>query len=190
MSGQSFSFTFPILPSDADAAARAIIDRDTSPLDGYATDNANFLVPFSRNNWLEYHVYLLVEGFKSNGLSYLSHSFDGKDHPTGGWFGAALHAEALPLACEGVRALIANLPRDVIATSRLLGDAHISSEDIALLTNFPLTISETFARYESSSSANEGDDIPSLITFLQAHLSVLEFAQSNSLSVVYAVYLY
>jgi hypothetical protein len=188
MSGLSVSLTFPITPLSADAVAKAIIAGDTSPLDEHFNDNC--LTTTCRNNWLEFNVHLLVDGFNPIGLNYLSHSFKGEGHPVGGWYATVLDSKALSQAVIGIRSLISDFQRDITVTSKILDNAYISNDDIVLLTNSPSSLNDAVARYKSYSAANEGDDIPSLITFLQGHLSVLEFALSNSLSVVYAVYLY
>jgi|JI10StandDraft_1071094.scaffolds.fasta_scaffold712050_1 hypothetical protein len=189
MSCYSFAHTFALPPSEAATLADAINAGDFSLLDEHHLNKENSFQTSSRGLWIELHTHLLIEGFAPSGLGYLSHRFKG-DVPDVDWFAATLNVPEVLLAAEGIRSLIANFSQDIAATSRLLNDVSISDEDCALLPTMPTSISDANERFKSLRAATGGDhnDIPSLIAFLQGHLSVLEFAHRNSLSVLYALW--
>lgn len=187
MSSRSLSFTFPNQPAIADEAAAAIWDGDLWPLDGYNTDY--FFCTSSRGNWLEYQVFKLIQEFKPTGLDYLSGIFRDKGRPASGWYAAALHGEALDQAINGLLSLTANPRRGFAETIDFVADGWIDDSEIQLINNKPTSISDAVTRYETYCRDNDGDDHPTLITFLQGHLCALQYAQDNSLAAVYALWI-
>lgn len=185
MSYTSLSFTFPIQPEIADEAAAAIRGGDCWPLNGYNKDY--YFCTSSRNNWLEYQVFKLIQEFKPTGLDYLSGIFRDKGRPVMGWYAAALHGEALNQAICGLLSLTANPKRGFAETIDFVADGWIDDSEIQLINNPPTSISDAVTRYEAYCRDNDGDDHPTLITFLQGHLCALQYAQDNSLAAVYAL---
>lgn len=164
-------------------------DGDTTPLSEYVPNNDNWLFASSRNNWVDYHVYLLVKKIRPFGVSYLSKGFEGKRCISEGWVATALNDQYLSQAIEGLRYVLANFPRDIDMATEILDNAYVTNADIALLESTPSSIDDALARYRYHRSAGDGDDGATLIAFLQGHLSVLEFASDHSMSALYVVYL-
>jgi hypothetical protein len=186
MSGQSVSITFPIDAADAEAAARAINQNDLSILDNLAIDRSNCLGTFSRKSWLEYRVNLLILALKVDGLDYFLRRFEGCKQLDEGWSGTALAGETLCDAIDGLTALLARLRRDLPGAMALIDEDYLPEGAESLLDSAPASIAEALERYERWGMADEGEDMACLITFLQGHLAMLEYARRQSKSVLYA----
>jgi hypothetical protein len=190
MSGLSVSFTFPISPALGNAAAQAIAGGDTGPLDELGPNNPNCFQTSSRNNWIEYRTHLLVADFAPPGLAYLSKCFTGRTHPVGGFFANALHDQELCLAIEGIRHLLSSLRLDIARTARALEGIYVEDSDFTLLDTSPSSIADAQERFDACRTANEGEDIPTIVAFLQGHQVVLEAALKATMSSLYVGYIY
>lgn len=187
MSTTSFSMTFPYPSDTVELAATAINNDDMSPVDESFTAYKNlFINTSSRNNELEWRASNLVKGFKPAGLGYLVEGGENMKY-LNKWYAYGLSGSTLLQAIDGLRTLLAEVRRDLDASSDFLAWGSLEEQEITLLDNPPTSLEDAVARNNECISAGGGQNIRGVISFLQGHLSLLEYARDHAMAAVYCV---
>lgn len=194
MSGDSLSLTFLVPASDVCAAVKAVESDDMSVVDSaYNKFRDHFLSAISRNNHLEFELRALVKEFGSEKLGYVGEWEEiincGAPHV------AAISGEHLDHAIVGLRLLISELrehPERCLSFLNRNGERYLAEEVAdALAMTPPSSFGDAEKAFRSySQNTDDADDIWTILAFAYAQCSLLEFAQIEGLSVVYAVWLY
>jgi hypothetical protein len=188
MSGQSSSLT--VLASH-EIAARFTDTYESEEwrdlLD--CKDKDSLLFASSRNNHMEHDLRRLIREFPCEGLAYLRKWDEIINRPA--WI-VALHGARLTGAIVGIHRFFSLLrEQPAKCASCLYYGPSESDVDEALRMPVPSSFGEARDRYnEYRHRSDGGDDIWSLVSFLHAHVLLLESARARDLSAMYALWAY
>jgi hypothetical protein len=141
---------------------------------------------FSRNAETEWRVSRSIQAFHPPGLEHLHQAFEGT-RDLGKWYACGLYGAGLVQAIDGLHRLLVDFQHDLSATADILVWGELEDREISLLINPPLSVVDAVARNAECNSASGGDDIQSVISFLQGHLAMLEYARDSALGIIYCI---
>jgi hypothetical protein len=188
MSGQSSSLT--VLTSH-EIAARF---RETYESEAWRNlpdckDKDSVLFASSRNNHMEYDLRRLMLEFPCGGLAYLRKWDEIINRPA--WV-VALQDARLTDAIVGIHRFFSLLREQPARCASCLHYGP-SESDVAEALRMPVpsSFAEARDRYDEYRRRSDGgDDIWSLVSFLHAHVLLLESARARDLSALYALWAY
>ena len=179
MSNLSTTLTF-VAPEEAvPATLTSVDDVLDSALGSYVCDP--YLQATSRNGWVRFKMCELVKAYKSADLGYLCN------------LAVVLRSDSLDRAISAVRQLLALMDETpAVCTAVVNGSSkYYADGDVKkLLVCPPTSVDEALKRYDNCRWCDEGDDLPTLVAFVYAHLFVLEYAQASGLCAVYATHVH
>ena len=185
----SVTFLLPHMEAAALVEARSTHWSAIPPGTGTGTDDL-FLYASSRNNHMEYALRELVRAFPFGGLSYLRSWDEVINSPP--WL-AALHGVGLSSAIDGLRAMLDTLREQPAKCSVLIHQGADPAFELdvkdALAVPEPQAFKAALELYRENRQRNEGDDAGSLVSFLRAHMQLLQEAQNRGHAAIYGLWI-
>jgi hypothetical protein len=186
MSGLSTSATF--LTSHEVAVPFSNVESDDWRALPKSIDKDLLLYASSRNNHMEYDLRLLIKEFQCAGLGYFR-AWDEVCNPRP-WI-VALDGTRLADAIAGIHDFLSLLREQPGKCASLLSCGSPECEvDEALRMPMPAGFNEARDRYLQYRRGSDGDTVWCLVSFLHAHVLLLEAGRTHDLSAVYALGLY
>jgi hypothetical protein len=190
VSGHSWSVTIPCDVATGERVVAAQRPGQAMRLHGLPEQPS--LLASSHYNWVDWALARLVRSTGTSGLDHLAKGFDpatGQRLGHGPWV-TLIEGDDLGLLVAGTQALLTQSRRDptilTIATGRRFEPVELRDA----LHMPALTVEEAIAVYRNRRDVYEGDDLPCLVAFLQAHGALAWHASNDGQALFYGAWLY